>query len=59
MVSRATLVLIASLLAVSLRCATALAGDFLFYKELNAIGGYSKEDGWIDTEQHTVKFGWI
>jgi hypothetical protein len=48
MVSRATLVLITSLLAVSLLCATALAGDFLFNKELNAIGGYSKQDGWID-----------
>ncbi len=48
MVSRTTLVRIAPLLALSLHCATVFAGDFLFYKELDAIGGYSKEDGWID-----------
>ena len=26
--------------------AAALASDFLFYKELNLIGGYSRQDGW-------------
>jgi hypothetical protein len=48
MFCRATVVLIASLITGSIRCDTALASHFLFYKELNAIGGYSKEDGWID-----------
>jgi hypothetical protein len=48
MFGRTMLMLITALLAVSLCCATAFAGDFLFNKELNAIGGYSKEDGWID-----------
>lgn len=28
-------------------CQAALASDFLFYKEVNAIGGYSNKDKWI------------
>ncbi len=30
-------------------CSTALASDFLFYKEMNLIGGYSREKRWIGT----------
>lgn len=37
----------------------ALASDFLFYKELNLIGGYSNKDGWTgksDTLSNSVGF---
>ena len=30
---------------------SAFASDFLFYKELNLIGGYSKKDGWVGKTQ--------
>jgi hypothetical protein len=38
---------------------TALASDFLFYKELNLIGGYSKKNGWTgktETLSNSVGF---
>lgn len=30
---------------------TALASDFLFYKELNLIGGHSRKNGWVGYTQ--------
>lgn len=32
-------------------CGTASASDFLFYKELNLIGGYSRKTGWTGKTQ--------
>jgi hypothetical protein len=37
-----------SLFVGAVYCTTVFASDFLFYGELNAIDGYSKQDGWID-----------
>lgn len=38
---------------------TAMASDFLFYKELNIIGGYSNKKGWVgksDTLSNSIGF---
>jgi membrane-associated protein len=33
---------------------TAIASDFLFYKELNLLGGYSRKNGWVGTTQELL-----
>lgn len=40
-------VLYTAILAMLLLAGTAFSGDFLFYKELDLIGGYSDEDEWV------------
>lgn len=52
------ILLLAIILSIS-SCHAALASDFLFYKEVNAIGGYSNKEKWIgktDELSNTVGF---